>query len=172
MTDGGGASPSNLELAWTNNVWYWLRLRQDLQGNSNSTVQAKVWPADWSTPEPTDWQLTWSDAYRYGYAGISASSLDAQSQFEVSYALIKAAGLPSIRVQAAATPPVATAPLPPAYVGSGITFSGGNVTISWIGSGTLQSALDITGPWIPIPEATNTYTLPATNKFQFFRVVY
>ncbi len=172
--DDRGLGPTNGEMPWTNGVWYWLRLRQEPKMDGTNTVFGKVWPADWSTPEPATWQLLWADAavptpYRSGYAGVSASSFDAMSQFEVSYILIKAAGLPAIQVQAAATPP---APQPPFYIGGGITLAGTNVNVSWFGLGTLQSAPVITGPWTDVLNATNSYTAPATSQAQFFRVRY
>jgi len=172
--DGRGFGPTNLELAWTNGVWYWLRLRQEPNGDGSNTVFGKAWLADWSTPEPAAWQLLWADSsvpkpYRLGYAGISASSFDALSQFEVSYVLIKATGLPAIQVQAAATPP---GPQPPFYIGSGITVAGTNAMVAWFGTGTLQSAPAVTGTWADVPNAASPYTVPATNTALFLRVVY
>lgn len=90
---------------WQNNVWYWMRLRQDpnaaAQGGVND-VFAKIWPADGNTSEPANWQLTWdytpTRTTRTGYAGIAAGSLAGVSEFDVDYILIKASGLPAILV--------------------------------------------------------------------------
>jgi hypothetical protein len=89
---------------WQVNTWYWLRLRQEPNAASQGGVNdvfGKTWLADGSQPEPASWQLTWnynsSLATRTGFAGITASS-GSPFQFDVDYILIKAAGLPSIRV--------------------------------------------------------------------------
>jgi len=53
------------------------------------------------------------------------------------------------------------------------TLSGGNLTITWTGGGSLQTSTDLstsTG-WTDVPNSTGgTYTTPATDKVQFFRV--
>ncbi len=90
---------------WQANTWYWMRLRQEpdaaAQGGLND-VFAKLWPADGTVAEPTGWQLLWDYAsvgtVRAGFAGIAASSSGGLLDFDVDYALIKAAGLPSIVV--------------------------------------------------------------------------
>ena len=92
-------------IVWQNNLWYWLRLRQEpnaaAQGGVND-VFAKMWLADGSAPEPAGWQLTWdytpANGTRAGYAGITPGSLGGVSEFEVDYILIKATGLPSVLV--------------------------------------------------------------------------
>jgi hypothetical protein len=90
---------------WQNNVWYWMRLRQEPNAASQGGVNdvfAKIWPADGSTVEPANWQLSWdytpTRTTRTGYAGIAAGSLAGVSEFEVDYILIKAAGLPATLV--------------------------------------------------------------------------
>ena len=79
--------------------------------------------ADGITPEPKDWQLTWRDSaipkpLRKGFAGISGSSVDASGNglghLEVDYILIKAAGLPEIKVDFQPTGP---APTTPSFIG-------------------------------------------------------
>jgi hypothetical protein len=90
---------------WQNNVWYWLRLRQEpnaaAQGGVND-VFGKVWVADGSAAEPALWQMSWdytpTRGTRTGYAGLTAGSLGSTAEFEVDYILLKAAGLPSILV--------------------------------------------------------------------------
>ena len=90
---------------WQANTWYWMRLRQEpdaaAQGGAND-VFAKIWPADGTVAEPAGWPLTWDytaiNPQRSGSAGIAASSAGGLLDFDVDYALIKAAGLPSIVV--------------------------------------------------------------------------
>jgi len=91
--------------AWENQVWYWMRLRQEPNAASEGGVKdvfAKMWRADGTVPEPAGWQLTWdytpARSTRTGYAGILASSENGVAEFEVDYILIKAAGLPNILV--------------------------------------------------------------------------
>lgn len=50
------------------------------------------------------------------------------------------------------------------------TFSGGNVTISWTGPGTLEEATSITGPWTDSPSQNNPQTVPATGARKFYRI--
>ncbi len=54
--------PTVFTNAWQNNTWYWLRLRQQAKMDGTNSVFAKVWLADWATPEPTNWQLVWADS--------------------------------------------------------------------------------------------------------------
>src|SRR5207244_10307084 len=69
-----------------------------------TNIQAKVWLADGTVPEPDDWQLNWGRDGRSGLAGIAASSstTTGSEEFEVDYVLIKAEGLPSITVSPSA----------------------------------------------------------------------
>ncbi|HON07843.1 MAG TPA: lamin tail domain-containing protein, partial [Verrucomicrobiota bacterium] len=90
---------------WQNNVWYWMRLKQEPNAASEGgsyDVFGKIWLADGSEPEPTYWQLMWdyipTRTARTGYAGIAAGSSGGISEFEVDYILIKASGLPQITV--------------------------------------------------------------------------
>ncbi|MGC8830599.1 MAG: lamin tail domain-containing protein [Verrucomicrobiia bacterium] len=90
---------------WQNNVWYWVRLRHEPNAASQGgayDVFGKIWQADGSTPEPSNWQLMWdyipTRTARTGYAGIAAGSSGGISEFEVDYILIKASGLPQITV--------------------------------------------------------------------------
>jgi hypothetical protein len=50
-----------------------------------------------------------------------------------------------------------------------ISLSGGTVTITWEGDGTLMGADVITGPWTAIG-STKPYTTPATGAAKYFRV--
>jgi hypothetical protein len=47
--------------------------------------------------------------------------------------------------------------------------SGGNISISWSGPGTLQSAPSLAVPWSNLP-AASPYAVPTTNAAQFFRL--
>jgi hypothetical protein len=54
-----------------------------------------------------------------------------------------------------------------------ISYSGGNVTVTWAGGGTLQHSTDISSPanWSNVPGTpTSPYTTPATGPFRFYRV--
>jgi hypothetical protein len=78
---------------WTEGSYKWLRLVQD----ANGTDFAKIWDAG-TTPEPADFDLSWSGRGRTGLAGLTTNSLGGQAVFEVDYVLIQADGLPSIKV--------------------------------------------------------------------------
>lgn len=93
---------SELDFNWQSNRWYWVRLHhRPNPASGQADAFAKIWPADGATPEPLTWQ-TWdyapSVAPRTGLAGIAGSSLDGLSEFEVDYVLIKALGLPQIKI--------------------------------------------------------------------------
>ncbi|MCL5098415.1 MAG: immunoglobulin domain-containing protein [Candidatus Omnitrophica bacterium] len=92
---------------WKTNEWYWMRLRQSSSSGANN-ISAKVWLADGTVPEPTDWQSTWTQNGRTGYAGIEGPSNGAETDYEVDYVLIKAEGLPSIKVTAPSAIPAIT----------------------------------------------------------------
>jgi hypothetical protein len=49
-------------------------------------------------------------------------------------------------------------------------LSGGNVTISWTGSGTLEEATDLAGPWTQSPSQNNPQSVPATGPRKFYRI--
>jgi hypothetical protein len=176
LDDKRSWGPTNLTNDWSNNLWYWLRLRQDPKMDGSNTVFGKVWLADWATPEPPDWQLTWLDSdlkipHLTGLAGITASSNDGLAQFEVSYFLLKAAGLPNIRVSTAATPP---AMQPPSFIDGGITQTTTNVNVKWFGSGSLVASPEATGPWTNVVSTTNSYTTPKPDlkAAEFYRLQY
>jgi hypothetical protein len=68
--------------------------------------------------------------------------------------------------------PQASAP-PPSGTTIIVSHSGNNVTLSWTGGGTLQSAPQLlsTGTqWADIPAASSPYTTGATNKAAYYRV--
>ena len=51
-----------------------------------------------------------------------------------------------------------------------ISNSGGDVTITWEGGGTLQQAEAVTGPWNNVAGAGSPYTVPTGASHQFYRV--
>ena len=176
LDDGRASAPAHFTNDWQNNTWYWLRLRQDPKLDGTNTLFGKVWPADWITPEPADWQLTWADAalptpHRTGLAGLTASSKDGMAQYEVSYILIKAAGLPSTRVSSAASAP---ATQPPVFIGNGVSSTPTNVVVSWFGPASLAASDVPSGPWTNIVSTTNTYVIPSSKQkpAEFYRLQY
>ena len=89
--------PPGVAIQWETNTWYWLRLRQTETSAATSKIQGKVWLADGSAPEPANWPLEWERETRAGFAGILGGSGNV-ADFQVGYILIKAAGLPPIKV--------------------------------------------------------------------------
>jgi len=47
-----------------------------------------------------------------------------------------------------------------------VTNQADNIVISWVGSGTLQSAPSMTGPWQDVPGATNPLLIPPAERTQ------
>ena len=89
-----GLEVNGTEVGWTNNVWYWMRMRQDSKASGTNDVFAKVWPSDGATAEPANWQMVWgyvpSQKLSTGFAGIAGASGNGFGQLEVDYILIKA----------------------------------------------------------------------------------
>lgn len=52
----------------------------------------------------------------------------------------------------------------------GITLQSDGVTITWSGSGTLQSAPDVNGPWSPVANATSPYKTATSGAAGFYRL--
>ncbi len=50
------------------------------------------------------------------------------------------------------------------------TLSGGNITLSWSGTGTLQEATTLAGPWTASVSQANPQTVPANGGKKFFRI--
>ncbi|MBL9126415.1 MAG: hypothetical protein JNL97_02150, partial [Verrucomicrobiales bacterium] len=173
LDDARAWGPPGLKTDWETNQWFWLRLRQAPNaGGGTDDVFAKAWLADGKTAEPTDWQLKWdynpTRTIRNGYAGITACSIDGVGTFEVDYILIKAEGLPSIKV---AFDPVGPAPTTPRFT----QFQRGNnnaLTLQWIGAGILQQANDGAGPWTDVTGAVTprTITPSAANPNKLYRI--
>ncbi|HOW68264.1 MAG TPA: PA14 domain-containing protein [Candidatus Paceibacterota bacterium] len=53
---------------------------------------------------------------------------------------------------------------------TGITLSGGKITVEWTGGGTLQAAPTVLGPWQDVPGATSPYTFTPTDALLFGRI--
>ncbi len=51
-----------------------------------------------------------------------------------------------------------------------ISLSGGMITITWSGGGTLQEADSVTGPWTDVTGASSPYTTAADAPHKFYRV--
>jgi hypothetical protein len=106
--DDARAWGTEFVFTWQLNTWYWLRLRHEPNAASQGGVNdvfGKVWLADGSTAEPSNWQFTWdytpTRSARAGFAGITAGSNPTgaiPADFDVDYVLIKASGLPNITV--------------------------------------------------------------------------
>jgi hypothetical protein len=48
--------------------------------------------------------------------------------------------------------------------------AGGNITLTWTGSGALQSAPAVTGPWTTVAGKTSPATVPASLQAEYFRI--
>ena len=149
--------------------------------DGTNSVFAKVWLADWATPEPTNWQLVWADSAlstpkHTGFAGLTAPSNGADAQYEVSYVLIKAAGLPNITPTAAATTPGMQAPffLNPAVTLTSSSSAVTAVNVNWFGAASLVAAPTLAGPWTNVVSTTNSYVTPKANfkPAEFYRLFY
>jgi hypothetical protein len=51
-----------------------------------------------------------------------------------------------------------------------VVQNGPNLTLSWPGTGTLQKANAVTGPWVSLPNATSPYQISISGSQGFFRV--
>jgi hypothetical protein len=49
-------------------------------------------------------------------------------------------------------------------------YSGGNLTLSWANYGTLLSATNLAGPWMPVTGAVTPFQVSTTNAAAFYRV--
>jgi hypothetical protein len=168
LDDRRAWGPPGLDIDWENETWYWLRLRQTSSiVTDGPNIMAKVWSADGTVPEPADWQMRWTRAGRIGFAGIVGSSIGGLSEYEVDYILIKAEGLPNIKVGSSAFP--ATALMPPAPRISAAR-SGNAITLTWTEGGVLESADSIAGPWSAVTAASSPHTAPFSGAGGFYRV--
>jgi hypothetical protein len=170
---GPGFRPELPTIDWTTNAWYWLRLRQTRSTSSaGNNIQAKVWPADGTVPEPDDWQLSWGRNDRTGFAGIAGPSSTGATgieDFEVDYILIKATGLPSVKPAAASFSLVG--PPPSVLKFSGLTRTTGNrVLLEWIGTASLEQADNVTGPWTAVTGASSPLTITVSGTAKFYRL--
>ncbi len=46
------------------------------------------------------------------------------------------------------------------------------LTLSWLGTATLEAKTNLLGPWTPVPNATSPHNVPMTGPQQYFRVHY
>jgi hypothetical protein len=165
--------PGQTTLGWDNNKWYWMRLRLDPKGDGTNSAFGKVWVADGSTPEPTDWQLLWKDSaipkpLRTGFPGITGSSIDGLGNFEVDYILIKSAGLPQIKVDFAPNGPP---PTEAAFYGIRKLSTANNYQLIWYGNATLEQSTTAPGPYkAPTAAAAMAGQITSSGKAGFFRL--
>jgi hypothetical protein len=116
-----------LDYQWAQGAWYWMRVAYT--NSTTATAYGKIWAADGLTPEPTDWQVTWTDTQspaRTGFVGITAGSNSGQAGFECDYFLLKSVGLPSVTVAPTAAPPEISGLVPDnrvSYVATNATIS-------------------------------------------------
>jgi len=166
LDDRRAWGPPGLDIDWENETWYWLRLRQTGSiVTDGPNIFGKVWLADGTVAEPSDWPMRWTRADRIGFAGIAGSSIGGLSEYEVDYILIKAEGLPNIKVGAGAFP--AGAPATPKISAA---RSGNSLTLSWTEGGVLESSDSITGPWTAVSAASSPHTVTLTGAGRFYRV--
>jgi hypothetical protein len=133
---------------WQQDVLYWMRTLHapnktggtDPAFNGVNDCFGKVWPADGTTPEPTNYQFSWaSNDSRSGFAGLQTGATYGNATFDVGYVLIQAAGLPSINVGPVVppTPPEAPINLVANYQ------SGSGVTLTWEDKSTDETSFQI-----------------------------
>lgn len=67
-------------------------------------------------------------------------------------------------VQYMAKPPVVVPEFAP------VALSGGNITLSWTGGGTLEEAPSVSGPWTPSANQANPQTVSANTGIKFYRL--
>jgi hypothetical protein len=165
----------NTNYVWALNTWYWMRLSQVASSTpGTATAYGKVWVADGATPEPAAWQESWAyttggnlerGADDQGYAGFDTASSGGFCSFQVSYVLIEAAGLSNVLVSAGSLFPFSSTTL------SFTQTSPGSLSLQWTGSGTLQTASAVNGPWTDVGGATSPYNVNTTlGVAAFFRV--
>jgi len=160
-----------LDFQWVTGQYYWVRFKVAQNAASGAPdMFGKIWKADGTEPEPTDYQMTWDDTRSVlsGFAGISSSSLGGLLDMEVDYILIKAAGLPQITPAAEGT-----LPPPPSAPTLVVSKSGGNINITWTpGAYELKTAPSITGPWTGTGNTSGTFSeaIVLGNTTKFYQV--
>lgn len=107
--------------------------------------------------------------YLGSYVKNSAADLSSQpGSFVFDITRFKLAPGTSLTVTANYVAPVGVSQGPSI---TSITESQGQVTITWTGTATIQSASDVTGPWTDQFSGGNSYQTPVTGPAQFFRLV-
>jgi hypothetical protein len=105
-----------------------------------------------------------------GFAGIAGSSVDGSNNglghFEVDYILIKAAGLPEIKVD---FKPLGPPPTVPEFTGM-TKLAANKLQIGWIGAGTMEQAGTVTGPWAPVPPSSALGIITPSGAANFYRL--
>jgi hypothetical protein len=124
------------------------------------------------------------DAPRVGGAGAGAARADAVAFTNIDYfngtideLTIYNTALSPARVaahyQIGETPPLVVVPLAaaPTAAFSAYSVTGGNFTLTWTGTGQLERATNVAGPYNPVSGAASPYSERATNQQVFFRLV-
>ena len=135
-------------------------------GEGGATAAEPQYPANFIVTEPGVYafRLIWAE-----YVGSSSVELHVKDADGVSHllnddTLIEGKASPILVYRSRTAEPPDEAP------SMEISRNGdGSVTISWSGSGTLESAPAVTGPWNPVAGAGNPYTTTPGGT-QFFRV--
>jgi hypothetical protein len=84
----------------------------------------------------------------------------------VDYILIKAEGLPSIKV----APNVFALVGPPVTPKLNIIKVAEDVVLTWSGGGLLESTDNINGPWVVVAGASSPHTEKVSGRAKFYRV--
>jgi hypothetical protein len=173
LLDDARAWGPALQIPWTTDAWFWLRLRQtDSTTDAGDNIMGKVWPADGTVAEPADWQATWGRAGRTGFAGITGTSTtggDGTEEFEVDYILIKAEGLPATTVAASAFSLRGPAPTSLKFTGLS-KAAGGQLSLEWTGTGTLEQADTVKGAWTTVTPAVSPLLINVGPGAKFYRL--
>ena len=128
-------------------------------GSASFTVGAAGTP-----PLTYQWRLNGTNLS--GATGSSYTDSNAQPADAGSYTVVVA------DIAGSSTSSVATLTVPPAQFGVPALFNGSNLVLSWSGGGILESATNVTGPWVVVTNAGSPYTnvIDPNMPQQFFRV--
>jgi len=157
---------------WQKETWYWLRLRQEFDGDGVNDGFAKVWLADGDTAEPANWSQVYNfahfiDEVRRGYAGVGAAKTGSPGEARFDYVLIKADGLPIITpgAQAFATPTQALTLTITQQPQNATAIAGGTASFSVAVSSSwplifYQWQKKVGNLWQPVGTDIDNYTTP------------
>jgi hypothetical protein len=153
--------PPELAFWQTNNTVYWLSVVADCFDTNSFLFGWKSCPTNWNddavcgdTDAFGNALGNWSDMHRPG----STNSLDLSFDLTTTLGGQLPPGMAGPAVQ----------PTPP---GLAIQQNAGHLTISWSGTGTLQWAPEVTGPWTSLPGVSNPYSVPQNLPRCFYRIV-